>query len=856
MKDLNSGGDFLSSQSLFIGRQDDLAKLARDVTAALAWDGTGQAEYRVLNWTGVGGVGKSELCGKMVSALEQRRQAGEAVAWAHLDLSDGRLLSDPVTAAIELRSQLGARGALSTPLFAYGLTMWSALQYPGIDVRAEYPELFRASHGEVTDDALSWAGDLAKEVFDVGNDAIPGLNVFAKYGKRLLNHVAERSELKGLQGHLERLDALYEATDKAGLRGALPKLLGADIAMSMVSAPKMDLRRMATRTPWIPPRFVILVDGADKAQGEGDERLEIDHWLEQIALHTCGAVIALFSRDHLRWARHNRAWKGRLQHLTLTGLGLKETHALLQALGVSEEAARNDIYDVSIGHPRVARVCASVYHAIKSSGGTPTREDYDEDADAGVRSLLARFPAEKQKAMLLLSTARNGVDKDLFTKLVSDLPGGAFGLDWNEFVQTGFFSHRTRSGRHFMDNFVRNQLVDHFYEADQAICLKAAQTVVDYHKSQIGDGELYTSTEIADIELIHEYLVSIDIEAASAWLEDAAFNKLLPRGYWRRTLEMVRWHKKWLAEDEVEMPGRLEELRVDLEKVALLQGRIDAVLRTMSASERAGANRVGGCRSILSFETDNVHWSPAVVKRDLQGVNPGDREWILQVWLRGLFANLSIPEDGEGEKVDLKRWAEINMTIVTALRTQGEHPDIPDRLEAVRSKLEGTEHWPVSGWHMETAIQKVREGKREDAELLFAQAAAEPFAKFLYTEELTLLHRCQNLRALGRLDQVIALCDRYLFTPGKGAATPRAAGFIAKTCAQARLDAEMGDFGEADVEVAMDFWRKPTSASDPLPCMREGEVYQAQLEALRRLIRGKIATTSGAASGDSTAMLS
>jgi hypothetical protein len=826
VKDWNVEGDFLASQARFVGRQDQFAKLNEELNGALQWDGAGQGEYRILNWTGPSGVGKSALCSHMASELEKARQGGANVAWAHIDLTDGRMLNDPVSTMVELRSQLGARGALSSPLFAYGLTMWSALQYPGADIRARYPELFRASHGEVTDDVLSWVGDLAKEVFDVGNDAIPGLNIFAKYGRRILDHAADLQERKGLEAHIAALDQLYASTDKSGLRKVLPQLLGADLRSSMALRPKKGKLQKLFHGDRISPRFVILVDAYDKALRQGDDdRMEIDCWLEQVAIYAPGAIMALFGRERLQWEQDDRRWAGRMQHLALPPLSIKETESLLEALEVPAGPAHQDIYQVSQGHPRVARLCADIYHAKTDADQVATKDDYEEDAEAALKALVAHLSPEAQKALMILSVPQNGVTEELFAQLVPSASGSPFGWGWKDFIKMSVVRPMGDGKRYRLDDFVSFRLLPHLGKMDMALLRKSSQISLAFYERQLEA----PGVKAGDIFAFYSHLDQVDRDTAAAWL-DAQVGDFLGRGDWPLVQALLQVKEQLAPASGSELSPSLRKTKNQAQEIHQFH---NVIMQKWNDYLGAGLDTFKALRLAVAMELDEISY-PAGFARSQVRQGGQDRARILESWARGFLMSCSLPESGKVEGGDRAKWAAVMMVAVYALRHSSSEPstEISNMLENVRAELEGTELWPLPGWHMEAAIQKARAGKPEDAEALFEQAARGPLELPAYTGDVVLFHRCENLVSSGRTDLVVPLCDEYLGDLSKKGT--RITGFIAMMRAKAKLDLEVDDLGMGDTLLAEDLWKQPVGEQST--CVAEGEPCLEELAALRKEI--------------------
>ena len=253
-----------------------------------AFDGSQPRDaYRVLNWYGVGGEGKSALSEELIrlaDAIAADAPAGHQVARARVNLQHTRLRrSDEALLAIRL--QLARTFGSVFPCFDTAYARHFVLTNPGIDIRDKHKELFKGEN-PVPDDLLDLSeGGIAAEVAGAVGDLVPGLNLLYRYGTRLSVRVREWFQRRGktvLQG-LDDLtaDALMER---------LPTYLGADLCDHLAE-------RAGTDTGAGPgARALIVIDTHEALWREQNlkdpvQGAQADAWLRRLAQDAPGGAV-------------------------------------------------------------------------------------------------------------------------------------------------------------------------------------------------------------------------------------------------------------------------------------------------------------------------------------------------------------------------------------------------------------------------------------------------------------------------------------------------------------------------------------------------------------------------------------
>src|SRR5690349_14837812 len=140
-----------SASRIFTDRDD-----ARAVFLQAVQTGQAREEYRVVNWYGIGGQGKSALCNELQDTLARLQEDHSVLRvyrnfrWGCTNFED-TTMRQLETATLALRLQLARGGRMSFPAFDVSFARYFALINPGVDMRRRHPELF-TSDSEILGD--------------------------------------------------------------------------------------------------------------------------------------------------------------------------------------------------------------------------------------------------------------------------------------------------------------------------------------------------------------------------------------------------------------------------------------------------------------------------------------------------------------------------------------------------------------------------------------------------------------------------------------------------------------------------------------------------------------------------------
>ncbi|MDD4964974.1 MAG: hypothetical protein PHI11_13765 [Gallionella sp.] len=115
-------------------------------------------EYRVINFSGVGGLGKSALCGEFEKHLKTFELETPILAWAKVNFQNSSQ-REPTAVLLALRMQLAETGHIRFPAFDIAFARYFAMNQAGRYLKAHHPELFRQPH-DLLQDMFSLLGEI------------------------------------------------------------------------------------------------------------------------------------------------------------------------------------------------------------------------------------------------------------------------------------------------------------------------------------------------------------------------------------------------------------------------------------------------------------------------------------------------------------------------------------------------------------------------------------------------------------------------------------------------------------------------------------------------------------------------
>jgi len=408
----------------FAGREDE-----RGVFDAAIRQSDTRELYKVLMWYGVGGQGKSTLLrefGRMVRSFneaEKKARSGRGLALAIIDFDDERLKRID-SALYSIRLQLGQALGLSFLTFDAAFVSYYRKTRPGIDVAAEFPELF-GGESEAFADLLDVLGDNLSMAVDLASIALPGAGLIYKWGTRLTGRLKTWWSTRG-----NKVLAGIENLTPDELLQKLPSFLGIDICDGITAKPSQ--------------RPVIILDTYEalwRERGQKDTLTDrrADAWVRLLVQDAPGALFVIAGRDRLRWEEIDEAWGTVTDSHLLGDLSDEDAERFLKAVPIVEDDVRKRVVESSEGLPFYLDLQVSQYEEMREAGQKPKPEAF-----GGTPSdILARFLEhlnDSDQAQLRLASYVNVINRPIMASLAEAFPGRAVNFSFDRMVARSAFT--------------------------------------------------------------------------------------------------------------------------------------------------------------------------------------------------------------------------------------------------------------------------------------------------------------------------------------------------------------------------------------------------------------------------------
>jgi tetratricopeptide (TPR) repeat protein len=420
-----------------------------------------QDEYRVLNFYGVGGQGKSALCGQFEKHLDSLPNSEERqLAWAKINFEDSNK-RNPIAALMALRLQLAANGKLWFPAFDTAFARYFAITQAGRNLETSYPELFQQSH-----DLLQGLATVAESVTGL---ALLG-NIIERLQKvdekRILRQWMKRRGAELLTG-LENF-APHELESK------LVEFLGADVddwLHNEINAPQR--------------RVVFLYDTYEALWRDQPSKTDllVDKWVRKLVSESPAVLHVILGREALAWAQQDsEEWQDIITPCPLDHLTDTDADSFLQTVPVVENDIRARIVESAKGIPFYLNLQVDQYESCKRRNLTPQADEYGGKEPEMLARFISHLPDTTRRALRVASYPR-WLDETLFLNLCEKFLGGAAVISLHELTAYSFWTKQ--ADRYFLHAVMRDYLQVESLEHETTIYRNIHQHLFDCYDGKL-----------------------------------------------------------------------------------------------------------------------------------------------------------------------------------------------------------------------------------------------------------------------------------------------------------------------------------------------------------------------------------
>lgn len=557
-----------TANRVFTDREGD-----REVFGA-ACDRTETREvYQVLMWYGVGGQGKSALLREFGRMLASRNEAAaearsdRRLALAKVDFDDERLKRID-SALYSLRLQLGQSTGFAFHTFDAAFVSYYKKTRPGIDVAAEFPELFKGEK-EGLSDLLDVLDDHLSLVTDLASVALPGANLIYKWGMRLSGRLKTWWSTRGNQV----LAGIEKLTPEEILQ-KLPSYLGIDLCDGIAAKPSI--------------RPVILLDTYEalwRERGQKDALTDrrTDAWVRLLVQDAPGTLFVIVGRDKLRWGEIDPAWNEVIDARLLGGLSAEDADRFLAAAPITEDDIRARIVGSSEGLPFYLDLQVSQYEAIRERGEAPVVAQFG-GTPSDILSRFLEHLNDTDQSVLRLASYFNTITRPAMTELADAFPQRAVNFSFDRMIARSAFTP-VADDAYTIHALMQEELQRREREENEALFRKIHRHLFEYYRGRLTGRQVDDIKEVVtQIKFGLSHALFVSTTDYVSWLLQVR-HLLRIHGDWeylqiayRRAIEALQESGNSQSEQlialrnnfalSLQSQGRHEEARVVFEKVA------------------------------------------------------------------------------------------------------------------------------------------------------------------------------------------------------------------------------------------------------------------------------------------------
>lgn len=433
-----------------------------------------QDEYRVLNFYGVGGQGKSALCGQFEKHLDSlTNNENHQLAWVKINFEDSNK-RNPIAALMALRLQLAANGKLWFPAFDTAFARYFAITQAGRNLETSYPELFKQPH-----DLLQGLAATA--------EALSGLPLLGKALERLHKADEKRILQRWMETRGTELLTGLEGFSAYKLEDELPSFFGADVD---------DWLHNETNAPQ--RRVVFLYDTYEALWRDHPSKTDllVDKWVRKLVNETPAVLHVILGREALAWAQQDpEEWQGIITPCPLDHLTDTDADNFLRSIPVVENDIRARIVEGAKGIPFYLNLQVDQYENCKRSNLIPQADEYGGKEPEMLARFISHLPDTMRRALRVASYPR-WLDETLFLNLCEKFLGGAAVISLHELTAYSFWTKQ--ADRYFLHAVMRDYLQADNLESEATLYRSIHQHLFDHY-----DGKLQALTSARELTEKH-----------------------------------------------------------------------------------------------------------------------------------------------------------------------------------------------------------------------------------------------------------------------------------------------------------------------------------------------------------------
>jgi hypothetical protein len=347
-----------------------------------------ESNIHILNFYGIGGIGKSSLVKKIMSEMDERISLPR---YLYMDLNicqESRAVLD------RIKNKLAESYKFSFPLFELASYVYAKK----VGEKADPVEIKQLTEkSALLGMIISVAGDipLVGIAAKVLMAADQGVALFRTY---LKNHSREIKQIE----YMEPED-IYKK---------LPYFFALDMTYNLEKQSDEPL--------------VLFLDTYEMLVNELSslgEPLKADEWIrgdDGLVQNIPNVLWVISGREKLKWERFNPEWREAVDSHILGNLSLADSVAFLGNEGIADLELREQLYTLTNGTPVYLDLCVDQYHSIKESGKEPDISMFGNNTFDLIERFM-RYMNETQKDLVYMLACLNMWDDKLIAEIAPSI---------------------------------------------------------------------------------------------------------------------------------------------------------------------------------------------------------------------------------------------------------------------------------------------------------------------------------------------------------------------------------------------------------------------------------------------------
>lgn len=382
-------------------------------------------QYHVINFYGIGGIGKSSLQKELCKEIENVSN----IVYAQADFAN---ISNQGTAnlLLELAKKFEDKNIL---FFHFGLAY--ALYFKKLHKGTTDAD----KSNNIIDENLGFVADILSTIDGLGIlGVIPGaINKIYNASYKKLHLDAE------IKDDLKKMELMSVSECE--------QLLPAFFAY--------DLNKYLNKS--VNDIIVIFLDTYEALWGHKKNEITKfgqDHYIREIISQLQGVLFVISGREYLDWEIIDSDWSNYLNQYKIESLEKSDVNLFLDRCGIKEDNIKNKMIEISMGHPYHLNILVDTYIEMKNRNIIPHVDLFANNA----REILAcyfRYLQEEEISVIKIISIPRYYNFELFKYLLLNFPTGYSITMFDEFNKFSFVS-KMDNGNYHIHEIMRKDLLE------------------------------------------------------------------------------------------------------------------------------------------------------------------------------------------------------------------------------------------------------------------------------------------------------------------------------------------------------------------------------------------------------------